>query len=270
MSNFSNIGFHVTTYEQFQKLLHIAGKTSRTVEVEDGYYLVYSDRSGAELYTQYNIKGELIGANPHFKGSSRRSVCLNQYIERTESVLDGAFHAWAAPRDPADSESGEYPFVFDLPDAKTYLVGPLPQTVDIQLAAFAQQITVFPDEAVFSASQTSELKFATQSFIPIGLFTDENASNETRLAALGAFTGVIKSCSLKKNTLTKGRFYCMLVDTLGGEVDVVADKVILFDKVPQVGGIVQGDFWLSGKLLLSENEVPEPKKTLFQKLFRSK
>lgn len=266
MSNFSNIGFHVSTYKQFQKLLYIAGKSSRKVDVEDGYYSVYTDRSGAELYTQYKNKGELIGANPHFKGSSRRSVCLNEFIARKESVLDGAFHAWAAPTYPKEPESGLYPFVFDLPDSKTYTAFALPQTVDIQLAAFALQIKIFPDESAYSASQTDEPKFATQSFIPTGLFTSEN-DPEAGPAALGAFTGIIKSCKLLKNTLTKQWFYWMLVDTLGGEVDVVADKAMLFDEVPKVNGVVQGEFWLSGRLLISENETSEIRKGLLRRLF---
>lgn len=266
MSNLSNIGFHVTTYEQFQKLLHIAGKSSRKVDVADGYYTVYTDRSGAELYTQYNNKGELIGANPHFKGSSRRSVCLKQFIARKESILDGAFHAWAVPTDPKEPESGLYPFVFDLPDSKAYPALALPQTVDIQLAAFAQQIKVFFDEAAYSASQTGEPKFATQSFIPTGLFTTES-DPEAGPPAFAAFTGIIKSCKLLKNTLTKQWFYWMLVDTLGGEVDVLADKAILFDEVPKVNGVVQGEFWLSGRLLISENETSEIKKGLLRRLF---
>jgi hypothetical protein len=38
------------------------------------------------------------------------------------------------------------------------------------------------------------------------------------------------------------------VDTLGGEVDVVAD-VKLISSEPQIGGIVSGQFWLSGKII---------------------
>jgi hypothetical protein len=52
-----------------------------------------------------------------------------------------------------------------------------PKDQDIQLSAFAEEIEVFDSEEDFNSSQTSELKFATQSFIPSGLFSFSDAAN---------------------------------------------------------------------------------------------
>ena len=48
--------------------------------------------------------------------------------------------------------------------------------------------------------------------------------------------------------MTGEKFYWMLVDTLGGEIDVVA-STDLCDELPNPLSIVQGQFWLSGRIL---------------------
>ena len=60
---------------------------------------------------QFNKKNELLGANPHFKGISKRTVCLTNTVERSESELDSAFHCWADPSEENKPDSGAYPFV---------------------------------------------------------------------------------------------------------------------------------------------------------------
>ena len=67
---------------------------------------------------QFNKKNEPLGANPHFR-ISKRTVCLTNTVERSESELDGAFIVKADHRKKNKPDSGAYPFVFDLPDFKT-------------------------------------------------------------------------------------------------------------------------------------------------------
>jgi hypothetical protein len=62
------------------------------------------------------------------------------------------------------------------------------------------------------------------------------------------FAGEIKEFELKTNALTNAEFYWFLVETLGGEIDVVSDPKWI-EKEPQIGGIVSGQFWLSGKII---------------------
>jgi hypothetical protein len=53
---------------------------------------------------------------------------------------------------------------------------------------------------------------------------------------------------MKRNQRTKANFYWFLVETLGGEIDVVADPKLIASE-PQLGGVVSGQFWLSGRLI---------------------
>lgn len=264
MSNFSDIGFTVSTQDEFYNLLRKAHNTSIEVKTDAGVYSIYTDNSGAELYTQFNNSKKLIGANPHFKGKSKRRVCLTRTVERPATALDGAFHCWAAPDRANDPDSGVYPFVFDSPDFKTIGEISFPADFEIQLTAFAHELQVFDNEQEYSDSQTTEMKFATQSFIPSGLFSPGEEKDPDPPQATGIFSGIILECERRTNQMSGADFYWLLVDTLGGEVDVVADPRF-FEKEPQVNGVVSGHFWLSGRLI--NPPAVAPKKSFMQRFF---
>ncbi|MBC9911581.1 hypothetical protein [Chitinophaga varians] len=248
MSNFSDIGFDINTEEEFQDLLEKTYHESTIIKVNDGAYAVYADESGAELWIQLNDQQECIGANPHYKGKSRRKVCLTAVVSRPENPLDGGFHAWAEPAESQNPQSGLYPFVFDVPDFKTLDSFSFPADAEIQLTAFAQDVQRYDNEAAFEAAQTAEPKFAVQSFIPSGLFSSDEEGKPSAPEAFGFFTGVIKQVEGRQNKLTGQIFYVLLVDTLGGEIDVVADAGF-FEKAPVVNEIIQVECWLSGQLI---------------------
>jgi hypothetical protein len=246
MSNFSNIGFHIKSEQELYNLAEKIYRIGKTEVVKNGKYVVYSDSSGAELWLQVDRENSLIGINPHYNGSSKRLVCLTEAIQRSDSILDGAFYCWANPAEQNNPDSGEYPFVFDLPNAKTIGEINFPYNVEIQLSAFAQEISLYNSEDEFKSEQTAEVKFATQSFLPMGLFKPEGESIEPP-DAIGMFTGIIKDFDIKVNSFTKNHFYWFLVNTLGGEIDIVADPILTIDK-PRLNGIIQGQFWLTGQI----------------------
>ncbi len=251
MSNLSDIGFPVRHEGDVNDVIMSVLNHVGEVRCPRGFYLKFSDKSGAEIYLQGNFDQELVGFNPHFAGKSKRKVALTEVIEREASELDGGFHAWANPQDETNPESGEYPFVFDLPDFRTVPNLQLPQTAEIQLTAFASNdFKIFASEKEFDENQDAEeIKSASKSFIPSGLFTPDEATKETvPPRPIGIFAGEIKEFELKTNSLTNAEFYWFLVETLGGEVDVVSDPKWI-ETEPKIGGIVSGQFWLSGRIL---------------------
>ena len=266
MSHFSDIGFQVRTEQDLQQMVENASKHARRVPASTGSYAVYSDKSGAELWVQLERRNIIIGVNPHFAGKSRRTVCLTERLEGKGSKMDGSFYAWADPAEENNPESGAYPFVFDVPDFRTIGEIEMPHTVQIQLAAFAHELTYYESEEEYDASQKEEPRFAVQSFIPAGLFSSGEGEEESP-GALGVFTGTIVECEKRKNHLTGHTFHWLLVETLGGEVDVVVYPDLL-DREPQINGVVQGHFWLSGRLVNRPAYEP-PKKGLFSRLFKN-
>jgi hypothetical protein len=247
MSNLSDIGFPVRGEQDVNDVIMKVLKNVSEIPCPRGSYYKFADASGAAIYLQANASQELIGFNPHFEGKSRRTVCLTETIEKESSELDGAFHAWANPSEENNPESGEYPFVFDVPDFRVNADLSFPQNRQVQLTAFASnEFQVFASERDFYAQQDSELKFAAKSFVPTGLINFHIDNTQPPLA-FGVFTGEIKEFELKTNELTGEKFYWFLVDTLGGEIDVVADAKLVAAE-PSVGGYLNGQFWLSGRL----------------------
>ena len=248
MSNLSDIGFPVQSEQDVNVLITETIKRVESIKCDQGFYLKFADPSGAEIYLQGNLEQELIGFNPHFDGKSRRIVSLTKVIERDSSELDGGFQALATAQNDADSI--EYPFVFDVPDFRLVPNYELPQFREIQLTAFASNdFKIFDNEENYFSSQTDEPKLASKSFIPSGMFLpDEKATPIEPPRPIGIFTGEIKEFELKVNELSGEEFYWFLIETLGGEIDVVAD-VKLISSEPKIGGIASGQFWLSGKIV---------------------
>lgn len=248
MSNLSDIGFPVQNEQDVNVLITETIKYVESIRCPRGFYLRFSDASGAEIYLQGNVEQELIGFNPHFDGKSRRKVGLIKAIERDSSQLDGGFQAWANPTDET-AQSGEYEFVFDVPNFRLNDGIELPNNREIQLTAFASNdFKVFNDEVEFYYEQDAETQMSAKSFFSSGLFLTRDSLVAVESARpIGIFAGEIKEFELKTNELSSAHFYWFLVETLGGEVDVVAD-VKLVSNEPKIGGIVSGQFWLSGKL----------------------
>ena len=65
--------------------------------------------------------------------------------------------------------------------------------------------------------------------------------------AEAVFSGHVLESGRRTNRLTGADFIWCLVETLGGVYDVVIDPELLPD-VPRVGGVLQGSFWLSGRI----------------------
>lgn len=245
--HFSVIGFKLNSEEEFMGLVGKLAEGSEQIKAKKGKYLFWSDGTGAEMWLQVGRFKKLIGANPHFKGTSVVKVAItNQVFRPGQSVLDGAFHAWADPED-GDPESGIYPFVFDCPDFRIYKKMKLPFYAQVQVAAFPHTIEYFETEEAFAQSQDTEMKFSPQSFVPAGLF----AAAEQGSDAPGAFAvinGIVSSSKELTNSLSGERFYWAEIESAGGTYDVVIDPVMLED-IPSPGGVISGDFWLSGRIL---------------------
>jgi hypothetical protein len=252
MSNLSDIGFPTNSDQDINDMISHVLELAETIPCPPGFYLKFADASGAEVWLQGNAEQELIGFNPHFNGKSRRRVGLTSAIARESSELDGGFHAWANPTNEDVETSGAYPFVFDVPNFRLNQISEFPHVGEIQLTAFASNdFKIFADEKSHSESQTEELKYSSKSFVPVGLLAIDDNDEETDLSAvrpIAMFTGEIKEYELKTNQLSGNGFYWFLVDTFGGEIDIVADvKLILIE--PQIGSFVSGHFWLSGKII---------------------
>jgi len=252
MSHYSSIGFDINDEYEFERIAREALDRGEFVEASKGVYVRYTDKSGAELWLQVNKKNELIGMSPHYVGKSRFNIVLTNSIARQSGEMDAAFYCWANPTDPSKPESGLYPFVFDVPDFHALDIQEYPSPFHVQLSAFAEAISCYDDEVEFRKQQDElEMKQAIQSFIPmdlsVGQFRDKDMLDSNSPKAFGLMSGRVLNWGFKRNTMTGNKFVWIEVDTLGGKIDVVCDPSNL-DHLPKKGGIIDGQFWLSGRL----------------------
>ena len=246
-SHFSDIGFQVEAEEDFQQLALRAYDEGEALETGEGTYLRWSPGEGVELWLQLDLEDNIIVVNPHFTGSSLLRVGLTRRIDRSEETpLEGAFYAWANPQGN-EPVSGDYPLVFDAPDYHLNSTLILPSIAEVQISAFAHELFSYESDEAYDAAQPGEFKFASESFIPSGTFTPEEGAIDPPLAE-AIFTGHVLETLMITNPATDNEFIWAKVRTLGGEMDVVADPVLLNGPVVK-GGVVSGSFWLSGRIV---------------------
>jgi hypothetical protein len=242
-THFSTIGLALTTDEELIACIERVLPDGEKFPTAQGTYVRWADPSGAELWIQQNAEGELVGVNPHFCGRSRVRALLTHMIDPgSGNVLDGRFHGWADPAKAVADQSGSYPFLFDAPDAACHCGLTLPTEVEIQVAAFAHDVQVFDNPRAYDATQTSDTWHTSQSFIPSGLIGPGSG-----VKAEAAFNGHVVRAEKRTNRLTGIEFVWCLVNCSGGSFDVVADPEVM-PKVPPVGGVISGDFWLTGRI----------------------
>ena len=246
-NHMSSLGFQMSTADDFGQWAAQAAQNGRVFSLPTGYYIHWEVGHGIELWAQADLNRELIWLNPHFNGQPGMRVGLVGRVPRHETPLEGAFYGWADPTDDTNPASGAYPFVFDMPDALLQGDLELPTIQAVQIAAFAHRLDGYENEEAYLAAQEGSIPYAPESFIPTGLFV---AEEEPSPPASAVFTGHILATNERENPLTGNRFYWARVQTLGGEVDVVADPEVVVGRLV-VGGIVSGAFWLSGRVVPS-------------------
>jgi len=247
-NHFTTIGLPVETEQDMLEVANGVVEDADVFEFEGGVILRWVSATGAALWILLDEDNNLIDVLPHFIGKSSFRVGLAGLLDRDEeSPLTSTYQGWAEPADD-DCESGTYPFVFDSPDVLGSSDITIPSIQTIQLAAFAYEIEVYESEEAYVDSQSAETKMATRSFIPSGMFSigDDRIEQQESPTAMGLLTGHILETQILHNDLTGRIFYWALVDSYGGQFDVVIDPEILGQRELRVGGILAGSFWLSG------------------------
>jgi hypothetical protein len=246
-SHFSDIGFTVANADEYSQLAGHAAEQGEVLNAPGGYYIRWSPGAGVELWAHANRKRELLGCNPHFAGNSSLRMGINQPpISNPENALDGSLYCWAGASDD-EPESG-VPMVVDLPDFDMVRRRiSVPAVVTMQVAAFAHELSCFADDEQFHNSQNYGVKFAAEFYIPSGTFAPDMTYQEPPQAE-AVFAGHVLSSDLLTNQFTGQQFYYLSVKTLPGTLDIVSDPAIV-EGQPVVGGVVNGSFWLSGRII---------------------
>ncbi|WP_044639779.1 hypothetical protein [Risungbinella massiliensis] len=249
MSRFSCLGFQIETEEDVTRLIQAVFKNGTTVENEYSQYAFWKQNSGAAMFVPFDQEG-VLDCHPHFIGKGHMSIQLDDVVEYPQISLERKIVAWSCPEEGSEDQQGLYKLCFDLPEYGPTIQYPdTPRETTVQLAAFAEECTCFASENEILENQAAELKLASEAFIPIGLFVEEGGDPSPH----ALFTGRVLEVAESLNSWTDEPFYHLLVQTIGGTIDVVIAPSLLTG-TPIVGGYVQVTCWLSG-LLLEESEM---------------
>ena len=246
-SQFSALGFDARSGEDLAALASKVAERAESVFVDGGEYLRWAPPSGEQLWLQLKKNGDAMGMTPHFAGCGTVRARVDGRVPReNHTPLDGTFIAWANPAEGTD-EGGDYPFVFDCPDAAVHAALSFPLVVDVQVAAFAQNATLHAGEREYHDAQAAQgMSFPAKAFIPSGLVSpsgDPVSPPESH----ALISGVVVDAGERHNALTGNPFFWALLDTLGGTYDTIVDPELLAHR-PSPGNVLSGWFWLSGRL----------------------
>jgi hypothetical protein len=140
----------------------------------------------------------------------------------------------------------------------------MPATLTAQVAAFAQQVTLFESVAAYTASQAAQgVTSPSRSFIPSGLISPagEPVSPPEPHALIA---GHVLESETRVNAVSGTPYVWALVDTIGGTFDAVIEPGLL-PHAPRPGEVLAGWFWLSGRLLTGAH-ASKPAGGWFQRL----
>ena len=212
---------------------------------DQGFYVRWPMGGSTELWVSLAGSGasaQFVDVNPHVEAAVGMRVQITACLPaETKKGMGGLVVGWADPQ-PGGPNRGAYPFVFDAPDFGLLKLEP-DQTVEVGLAGFARSVEVYADDGE-SGLPMGALKMAPESFLPSGLFVADGRPTPRAEARL---SGHVLAVELRRNDITGLDFWWARVRTLGGEVELVADPSTV-KGTAEVGSIVGGDVWLSGRV----------------------
>ncbi len=255
---FNVIGFKANSTEALSALISsLLAKGGEKQPCAAGYYHRLPSAGGPELWVHMQKAADAgadpyiaVGITPFFEGEGRAPIRVRAMRQRPDdNHFEGSFYV----------EIGPTIALIDVVDFARFAGQPVPYRATAQIVAFPHELAVFENEDVFQASQADKtLKFASRSFLASGLFVRGKGSgdvvfldpeaDEFRASARAFLTGEALKTERRRNPETGQEFTWALIGTTGGTFDLVADDAVLpYGLAP--GMIVEGEFWLCGRLV---------------------
>lgn len=234
-SHYSDMGFTVNSSEDIIEIVKQIYPNAKEVSRNKKTYQQICVDKFIEFWL--NLKnGAIEEIEFHYNSENFAACSFEQYISYSEEDMAGIVQV----------NNGLCPVVIEIPNLGLFERFMENQKMNLQISAYAHEVNLFDSEDAYAASQGNrEHKFATEHFLPVGLFTENEGDSPSAQAVFG---GKILEYELRKNPLTGLDYYYFAVTCQGSVYDIVADPALVKTK-PQVGGVLNGHFWLSGKIV---------------------
>jgi hypothetical protein len=230
--------------EAFRRMLTTSSLVG-TSPMGDARVYAYEDGSGSRA--TMTIVGEALTCfTPSFRPGTRLTFRAGSL-----GASDCAYERPLLGDLIADGEEA-YPLAIAIEDvAVTERAIPLGEMVTVEVAALAEQLSVFPDEAAYRAGGTP---MAVRSVIPSGLFAIGQEPSEPIMPTPRIFmSGEVTSSRMLRHGAFDVPFGHATVTSYGAEYTLLIDVNDLtplgFQDGLPVGSIVSSTCWLSGRLV---------------------
>ncbi len=240
MSRFSAIGFDVKTSDDLllltENILQMAHHYSTH---KKAVYFCYTDPSGAQIWVCKDKKrGDIINTIPSFLPKQTQKIGVLKIKPKGANKKVFA-HAWLNPiYYDNHSIDGDFPLVIYLPDYLNHQIKKNAQTAYLTL--FANDVELYVDKHEFyKCNDKGGIKIAHESFFPIETF-DKIPHSQVLVS------GTVLKSELRTNQLTNNPFYWCLIQTYASNYEAVY-PYDMFDKIPEVGNIIFGKYWITGR-----------------------
>lgn len=269
--HFSVIGFRAGSTEDLTKLIgRLPEEDGEPVACAPGFYYRWRSAEGPELWIHMLREeapaGEegaiqeayrVVGVTPFFSGEGWTPVRITTIRNRPEdNAFEGAAFVEVAPGDKPHQCATVA--LVDLVDFACEEGRETPFLASAQITAFPHELAVFADDAAFEKAQEGQtVRFTPQTFFASGLFSPATEDGEAvfhdpeaeqfSAPARAYFAGRVEKADTRVNPVTGQQFHWALLKILGGKIDLVADTTLINHPF-QPGMIVQGEFWLCGRL----------------------
>lgn len=236
MSNdFSNVGFDIncdediaSIYDRYSHLIRI-GTT-----MQQEAYEVLTPNDNIELWFDSDENG------------IRNNYCELGYNSKTTiyvTPVEWITFEYDVPP-ILRVESNICPLNVTIPSALSHPVE-FQMPVKINLVLFAQSLNVYHDENDYYRHSSSRM--ASESIIPSGTFSPHKDTDFVQ-SSTAIINGKIDDIKKKENPLTGWCYYEITISCMGNQFTIVADTDF-FEKKPNEGNIISGEFWLTGKFV---------------------
>ncbi len=258
--HFSVIGYKASSAEALSALVSdLLEKGGEKQPCPFGYYHRLYSQSGPELWVHMQKAADpgqdadpyvAVGITPFFEGEGRTPIRVRAMRQRpSDNLFEGAFYV----------ELGPTIALIDVVDFARFAGKAVPFMAIAQIVAFPHELALFENEAAFQATQADKsVKFTPRSFLASGLFLGGGSAGDIvfldpeaedfRAPARAFLTGEVQKAERRRNPETGQEFTWALIGTAGGTFDLVADDTVLPQPLAP-GMIVEGEFWLCGRLV---------------------
>ena len=209
----------------------------KQVKTTEGYYFVYHDDSGAEIWIQTNEYLEPLGFKPHFSASNIIKLKVLG-MENREHMLGGTCVAWVEVQDPINWEAG-IAFLFDMPDYWDGMFTKYPAVEEMNVSMFASKV-IFPQVEYETVAIDAEPLFTDISY------SDALALTGNTLSDTGYIEAQLLSYALRINKFSGESFLWMTVKCNIGLIEVVCSPDS-YEGTLEIGKKLICQGWLSAR-----------------------